>query len=118
MPDTRDFAVTLLERVEAQLAVVDSGLHASDPAALEAACTDMRRAALEFAGVLEAALSAEAFDAEFRQRVEAVARRLALQRESVARRNMVVERALASIMRRHTDPTYTVPGRTQVAASH
>jgi len=116
MPDTRDSAVTLLERVEAQLAAVDLGLHEADPSALEAACADMRRAALDFAGVLEAALSAEAFDAEFRHRVEAVAQRLALQRESVARRNMVVERALASIMRRHTDPTYTVPGRTQVVA--
>ena len=118
MPDTRESTVRLLIEVEQQLEAVDSGLREADPSALQAACTELRRASLDFASVLEAALSAEAFDPPIRGRIEAVARRLALQRESLARRNVVVERALASIMRRHAGPTYSVPGRAQALGVH
>jgi hypothetical protein len=118
MPDTRESTVQLLVDVEQQLEAVDSGLREADPAALQAACVELRRAALDFAAVLEAALSAEVFDVPFRGRVEAVAQRLALQRESLARRNVVVERALASIMRRHAGPTYSIPGRAQALGIH
>lgn len=115
MPDTRESAFGLLIEVEQRLAAVDAGLHAPDPAALQAACVELRHATLTFAGVLEAALSAEAFDPPFRRRVETVAQHLAQQREALARRNVVVEQALASLMRRHVGPTYAMPGRAQQA---
>lgn len=118
MPDTRESTVSLLVEVEQQLAAVDAGLHEPDPTALQAACVELRRAALGFAAALEAALSAEVFDPSFRRRVEAVAQRLALQRESLARRNVVVERALASLMRRHVGPTYAMPGHAQMLGAH
>ncbi|MBU1443364.1 MAG: hypothetical protein KJ832_18975 [Gammaproteobacteria bacterium] len=111
MPDTRSSVETLLVDVERQLDQVDAGLMATEPSGLQAACTDLRSVAVAFARMLEAALSAEAFDHAFRRRIEAVAQRLATQREALARRNFVVERALASIMRRaQGDATYSVPG--------
>ena len=118
MPDTRESTVSLLIEVEQQLQAVDAGLHQSDPTALQTACAELRRAALGFAAVLEAALSAEVFDPSFRRRVEAVAQRLALQRESLARRNVVVERALAALMRRHAGPTYVMPGHARLLGAH
>jgi len=110
MPDTRDTTEALLAEVERDLDAVAASLLNDEPAQLEAACQSLRGVAVRFAGVLEAALSAEVFDPAFRRRIEAVAARLAVQRDSVARRNVVVERALASLMRRHTDPTYAPPG--------
>lgn len=118
MPDTRESTDHLLKQVEQQLEAVDVGLLAPDPTQLQLACARLRLVTLDFTAVLESALSAEAFDLGFRERIEAVARRLKLQRESLARRNVVVERALASIMRRHTDPTYTVPGVSRAVAAH
>lgn len=118
MPDTRESTLGLLAEVERQLEAVDSGLLASDPAELAAASVKLRRAAMDFGAMLEAALSAEVFDPAFRQRVEAVAQRLKLQREALARRNVVVERALGSLMRRHAGPTYVMPSHAQMLGAH
>lgn len=107
MPDTRNSTEALLTHVERQLDVVDAQLLADEPEELPAACTELRRVTIAFSGVLEAALSAEVWDHAFRRRIDAVAHRLATQRQSLARRNVMVERALASIMRPRPEPTYS-----------
>jgi hypothetical protein len=108
VPDTRNSTEALLIDVERQLDVVDAQLLEAEPTGLAAACTELRRVAIAFSRVLEAALSAEVWDHAFRRRIDAVAHRLATQRQSLARRNVVVERALASIMRPRAEPTYTM----------
>ena len=118
MPDTRNSAESLLVEVEQQLDVVDAGLMAGEPDALQRACAALREVALSFARVLEAALSAEVFDHAFRRRIDAVAQRLATQRQSIARRSVVVERALASIFRPQADATYARLGDRPTFASH
>ena len=110
MPDSRQSTESLLIDVERQLDDVDSALLAAEPTRLQEACTALRQLAIAFARVLESALSAETFDQVFRRRIEAVAERLNTQRVSLARRSVVVERALASIMRPSADATYSVPG--------
>lgn len=118
MPDTRQSAEALLSDVERQLDAVDVALLESNPADLGIASAGVRRIAVAFVEVLESALSAEAFDPFFRSRVEAVTRRLAMQRENIARRNVVVERALASLMRPAPVVTYAIPGARALAAAH
>lgn len=119
MPDTRNSTESLLVEVERQLDVVDAGLLAAEPTGLQGACNELRDIAVSFARVLEAALSAEVFDQAFRRRIDAVAQRLATQRQSIARRNVVVERALASIFRPAADATYARPGdQRPVFATH
>ncbi len=118
MPDTRHSAEVLLSDVERQLDAVDVALLASDPADLGEASAGVRRIAIAFVEVLESALSAEAFDPFFRSRVEMVTRRLSMQRESLARRSVVVDRALASLMRSPRDVTYAIPGARALAAAH
>lgn len=118
MPDTRNSTESLLVEVERQLDVVDAGLLASDPTGLPGACAELREVAVSFARVLEAALSAEVFDHAFRRRVDAVAQRLATQRQSIARRNVSVERALAAIFRPQADATYGRAGERPAFATH
>ena len=118
MPDTRNATETLLVEVERQLDAVDAGLLGTEPTGLPGACAELRETAVAFARVLEAALSAEVFDHAFRRRIDAVAQRLATQRQSIARRNVVVERALASIFRPQAEATYARPGEHPVFATH
>lgn len=118
MPDTRQSAETLLADVERQLDAVDAALLAADPSNLGDASADVRRIAVSFVAVLESALSAEAFDLTFRSRIETVTHRLAMQREGLARRSALVERALASLMRPLPPSTYVIPGARALAAAH
>ncbi|SFO30010.1 hypothetical protein SAMN05443579_102287 [Variovorax sp. PDC80] len=116
MPDTRASAELLLSEVEDQLDRVDAGLRCDQPSDLLQASGELRRCATGFARALEAALSAEALDAEFRRRIEAVAQRLSNQRDSVARRTVIVDRSLASLLGPRPDATYTMPGERRVFA--
>ena len=116
MPDTLYSTEELLSAVERQLDLVDAVLLEGDAVRLAAVCADIRVAALAFAGALEAALSAEAFDCEFRWRIETVARRLSMQRAGLARRSVVVERALASIIKPRPGATYVMPGSPAASA--
>lgn len=117
MPDSRHSTELLLVDVERQLDIVDTALLDAQPSDLPEACAGLRRLSIAFARVLEAALSAEAFDNSFRLRIEAVAERLATQRSSLARRSVFVERALASIMRPRVDATYTMSGERRAFAA-
>lgn len=118
MPDTRESVELLLSDVEQQLDQVDTALLGSDPSRMGELCADVRRAAIAFSGALQAALSAEAFDTGFRGRIETVARRLALQREGLARRSASVDRVLASLVRPAPSPTYSMPGARGMASAH
>ena len=100
----------LLCNVERQLDVVDSSLLSFEPDFLTAACSELCRAAMDYVRVLESALSLQISDRAMGRRVEAVARRLKLQRASLARRGVVVDRALACIMPAQADVTYSIPG--------
>jgi hypothetical protein len=118
MPDTRQSAEALLSDVEHQLDAVDVALLATDPSALHEASAGMRRSTVSFVAVLKSALSAEAFDPFFRSRIENVTRRLAMQREGLARRSVMTERTLASIMRPAAMVTYAIPGARSLASAH
>jgi len=118
MPDTRNSAQSLLVEVERQLDAVDASLLSSDPATLPGASAELRDAAVAFSRALGAALSAEAFDPAFRRRIDAVAQRLAAQREGIARRTVVVDRALASIFRPQPEATYARVGARPAFAAH
>lgn len=116
MPDTLQSTQQLLSAVESQIDLVDAVLLDGDAVRLSAACSDIRIASMAFAGALEAALSAEAFDREFRTRIETVARRLSLQRTGLARRHVVVERSLASLIKPRASATYVMPGSPAASA--
>ena len=109
-PDVRDEAEALLCDVERHLAAVDDALIGNAPQSLQAAAVALRSSALTFGKALEVAFSAEAFDAAIRRRIDAVAERLRDQRAALARRNALVERTLAVIMRVPDDATYGRPG--------
>lgn len=117
MPDTRQSAEALLVEVEQQLELVDSALLNDQPSALQEASTVLRRVVMAFARVLESALSAEAFDQVFRRRIEAVAERLSVQRANLARRSVLVDRTLASIMRTPVNAVYSMPGERRAFAA-
>lgn len=110
MPDHRTSAQALLVDLERLLDRVDSGLLAADAGALRGACIELRRAAITSAHAFEAALPVAAADPAFRRRIELVALRLASQRTNLARRSVVVTRALASLLGPRADTTYSVPG--------
>lgn len=106
MIDTRESTEELLQEVERQLDAVDARLLEGDAPALEAACNGMRQVASGFSNVLESALSAEVFDADFRDRIEGVAQRLRVMRAGIARRAAAVERSLSALLGTQDMPTY------------
>lgn len=106
MIDTRESTVDLLQEVERQLDAVDARLLEGDAPALEAACNGMRQVAAGFSNVLESAMSAEVFDADFRDRIEGVAQRLRVLRAGIARRAAAVERSLSALLGTQDQPTY------------
>ncbi|KTT09355.1 hypothetical protein NS331_25140, partial [Pseudacidovorax intermedius] len=106
MIDTRESTEDLLQEVERQLDAVDARLLEGDAPALEAACNGMRQVAAGFSNVLESALSAEVFDADFRDRIEGVAQRLRVLRAGIARRAAAVERSLSALLGTQDQPTY------------
>ncbi|MGI4779796.1 MAG: hypothetical protein ACRYGA_17045 [Janthinobacterium lividum] len=118
MPDTYQSAEALLVDVERQLDAVDAALLAAHPADLGEVSAGVRRIAVSFVEVLESVLSAEAFDTTFRDRIETVTHRLAMQREGLARRSALVERALASLMRPLPPSTYVIPGARALTTTH
>jgi hypothetical protein len=118
MPDTRHSTEILLLAVEQQLDSVDAALLADQVEDLPRCSARLREVTVSFARALEAALSAEVFDSAFRRRIEAAAERLATQRQSIARRNVGVERTLASIFGRAAPATYAFPGERPAFAAH
>lgn len=110
MPETADAAGSLLHDIERRLKAVDARLLSPAPAGLEDACAELRDATVAFANMLEAVLAHGASRIALRARIAVVAQRLHDQRTCVARRGVVVERALNSILRPPPAPTYRIDG--------
>ena len=112
MPGTCNAAESLLLDVERRLSLVDACLLKAEPSGLEDACIELRRATIAFANALQVALAAGARDSALRRHINAVAQRLGEQRTCVARRSVVVERALRSVLRpQQPAATYRVPNQ-------
>ncbi|MDA7415247.1 hypothetical protein PGB34_02615 [Xenophilus arseniciresistens] len=118
MSDLSSAQEALLGQVEQQLAVVDRCLLADDPDALDRAAAELRQLSVGFAQALGAQLSAASLSPALRSRIEAVGQRLDLQRESLARRSVRVDRALASLMGPAVSVTYSMPGRSSSFGVH
>lgn len=107
IPET---AAVLLQNIERRLKAVDARLLAPGPAGLEAACIELRDATVAFAKMLETTGTNGTRRAALDARIATIAQRLHDQRTCVARRGVVVERALDSILRRPQAPTYRING--------
>lgn len=110
MPDSRNDAESLLLDIESRLDSVDCRLLAADPAGIEQACAALRDATVALADMLEAASALKVLGNGGAKRIQAIARRLHDQRTCVARRSVMVGRALGSIMRPQTAATYQISG--------
>lgn len=89
-------------RCEALAAAIDGG----EPVALEAASSALRQASVDFSGLLQG-LPAEALSgAAFKARVKKIADGMAIQRESLIRRTVFVERAVHAMVPAARGATY------------
>ncbi len=112
--DARE-AEALLHELERRLSLVDAQLLSAEPARLEQACAEVRDGSFAVADLLAMSSAARglphsAQDAVLRKRIDSVAQRLLDQRNCLARRSVVVDRTLDSIMRPEREATYRVPG--------
>ena len=106
-PTAPGWSANLL-RVEQLLAEVSSALVAGQPLVLETASTALRQAMADMAvwGRTPAAL--QSLDTAVRQRLEKVAFALSQQRANLARRAVVVDRAMATLLPQAQPPaTYS-----------
>jgi hypothetical protein len=93
-------------RVEQMLEDVSAALLAGEPLVLEAASTALRQAMAELSA--QGRSTGGLLDADLRQRLEKVSRTLAQQRSNLARRAVVVDRALATVLPQAQQPgTYS-----------
>lgn len=108
-------AETSLRELERRLGSVDAQLLAAEPVGLERACAEVRDASLAVADLLAmvsfaGALPRSAEALVLRKRIDSAAQRLLDQRNCLARRSVVVDRTLDSIMRPEREATYRIPG--------
>jgi hypothetical protein len=87
-----------LRRVEQLLEDVSAALITGEPLVLEAASTALRQAMADLSARGRAPAAAQSLDAGMRQRLEKVSLTLAQQRANLARRAVVVDRALATVL--------------------
>jgi hypothetical protein len=99
-----------LSQIESQFNAVMAAVNSGDPVSLDAASVALRRAAVDFSGLLQA-LPANALSAnELKLRLKKLGRDLAGQRESLIRRTVVVERALHAMVPGARESTYAASG--------
>ena len=96
-PAPHGFAPSLL-RVEQFLAEVSAALVTGEPVVLEAASTALRQAMADMAVWGRTPGSTGSLDADMRRRLEHVSLVLSRQRANLARRAVVVDRALAAVL--------------------
>ena len=104
-----------LSQVEQLLGKVSSALIAGEPESLEAASTELRHAVVDFARLAQSSARSKMQDAALRQRLDRVSLLLIQQRESLARRAVVVDRALTIVLPQ-SQPSSTYSGGTKAAA--
>ncbi len=97
-----------LLHVEQLLGEVSAALIAGEPLALEAASTALRQAMAELAARGRTPGCLQSLDAGMRGRLEKISLTLAQQRANLARRAVVVDRALATVLPQAQQPgTYS-----------
>ncbi|MES2877253.1 MAG: hypothetical protein V4713_02435 [Pseudomonadota bacterium] len=87
-----------LAEVELCFNDVSAALVSGEPMALAAASVSLRQAALDFSGVLQHVASAELKDNTLTLRLKKIADGMALQRQSLIRRTVLVEMALNTVV--------------------
>lgn len=87
-----------LQRVEQLLEEVSSALVAGEPVVLQAASTALRQAMADMAVSGRTPAAVQSLDASMRRRLEKVSLALSQQRANLARRAVVVDRALATVL--------------------
>ena len=87
-----------LLRVEQLLEEVSAALIAGEPLVLEAASTALRQAMADMAVWGRTPAGLQSLDASMRRRLEKVSLTLSQQRANLARRAVVVDRALATVL--------------------
>nr|WP_315245457.1 hypothetical protein [uncultured Albidiferax sp.] len=96
---------TSLQRVEQLLEDVSAALIAGEPLVLEAASTALRQAMADMAVWGRTPGGLQSLNADMRRRLEKVSLTLSQQRANLARRAVVVDRALATVL-----PQVQAPG--------
>ncbi|MGA0571395.1 hypothetical protein ACO2Q9_11815 [Variovorax sp. VNK109] len=91
-------AESALVRVEQQIEVVGDAVRTGEPEKLEMASHQLRNAALALSHVLDASPSAMHLARPLAQRLDQAVRLIGLQREQLARRSALVERALSTVL--------------------
>jgi hypothetical protein len=102
-----------LHQVETLLDTMAGLLVRGDAPAFELSATALRQAMLELAHATALEPSPNSLDPATRTRLQSVSQRLVRQRENLARRAVVAERALAAVLP-HPSVTYSAPGRAAV----
>jgi hypothetical protein len=87
-----------LERVEFFFSAVSTALLDADPVGLESAAVGLRQASVELSAVLGSDASAASIRPGLDARIKAISSGLSVQRESLIRRSVVVDRALGVIV--------------------
>lgn len=87
-----------LERVEFFFNAVSTALLDADPVRLESAAVGLRQASVELSAVLGSDASAASIRSGLDARIKAISSGLSVQRESLIRRSVVVDRALGVIV--------------------
>lgn len=95
-----------LSRIESQFDALSSAVNSGDPVALESASLALRQAAVAFSELLQGIPLDAHSGPEFKGRLKKVARNLAIQRESLIRRTVVVERALHAMVPATRESSY------------
>jgi hypothetical protein len=87
-----------LTAVEQQLGAVTEALRTGEPVALESAAQQLRSVSVAMSQTLGAAIAGGKLERPMADRVRRVAQQMNLQREQLARRSLLVERALATVL--------------------
>lgn len=95
-----------LSLIEGQYDAVSFAVNSGDPVSLESASVALRQAAVEFSSLLEELPAGVRTGAELKLRLKALANGLAIQRENLIRRTVVVERALHAMVPATRESTY------------
>ena len=96
-----------LSLIERQCDAVSAAVNSGDPEVLESASLSLRQAAVDFSNLLRGLAADVPVDKELKARLKKLAKGLAVQRESLIRRTVVVERALHAMVPATRESTYT-----------
>ena len=105
-PNTETPVQEALSAAEHCANLVAQALLQGEPSAIESAAHDLHQASLSLSGLLRSRQMNTSLDRGFRQRLGKVAQNMAMQREALLRRAVVVERSLHSLVPATRASTY------------